>query len=167
MNDQLSAGAPRHDGPDEVRIVRANTFAHEIVVDDTHIDRFGHANNVVILRWIQDVAEAHSAAVGFSLSDYERVGAGFVVRRHELDYLRPALLGERLTVRTWVPEAKRVSCRRGTEIAAADGQLIARAMTTWAFAELATLRPARIPDDIRFAFGFGMSGEGMSTAPAA
>lgn len=146
--------------------VRANSFTHEIVVEEAHIDRFGHANNVAVVGWIQDVAEAHSAAVGFSVAEYERMGAGFIVRRHEVDYLRPSLLGERLSIRTWVPEAKRISCSRGTEITSAkDGLVVARALTTWVFAELANTRVARIPDEIRLAFGFGANGHGMSTLP--
>ncbi|MCW5831391.1 MAG: acyl-CoA thioesterase [Labilithrix sp.] len=132
-----------------------NLFAHEIVVEDAHIDRFGHANNVVILQWIQDVAEAHSASVGFPLAAYERLGAAFVVRRHEIDYLRPSVRGERLLVRTWVDAARSASCSRGTEITSVnEGQAVAKAMTTWVFAELATLRLAPIPDDVRVAFGF-------------
>lgn len=135
--------------------VNANAFVHEIVVSEADIDRFGHANNVVILGWIQDVAEAHSAAVGFPVSAYERMGGGFVVRRHEIDYLRPVMLGERILMRTWVPDTKRISCTRGTEIASVEhGQLMARAMTTWVFADLSSLRPLRIPDEVRIAFGF-------------
>lgn len=130
-------------------------FVHEIIVDDRHIDRFGHANNVAILQWIQDVAEAHSGAVGFPISAYERLGAAFVVRRHEIDYLRPSVRGERLSVRTWIDSARGVSCSRGSEITSVDdGKVVVRAMTTWVFAEIATLRIVRIPDDVRVAFGF-------------
>lgn len=145
-----------------------NSFTHEIVVEAVHIDRFGHANNVVVLQWIQDVAEAHSSAVGFSVDAYERIGAGFFVRRHELEYLRPSLQGERLSIRTWVPEAKRISCTRRTEITSLEhGQVVARASTTWVFADLATSRPLRITDDIRIAFGFEPSGPNMKTTPEA
>ena len=122
---------------------------------DAHIDRFGHANNVVVLQWVQDIAVAHSTAVGFPLEAYELMGAGFVVRRHQLDYLRPSLRGERLSIRTWVPSAKSVSCERGTEITSMkDGQIVAQAMTTWVFADVGTLRLQRIPDAVRIAFGF-------------
>ncbi|MBX3227155.1 MAG: acyl-CoA thioesterase [Labilithrix sp.] len=142
-----------------------NTFSHELVVDDGHIDQFGHANNVVILGWIQDVAEAHSASVGFPLAAYERLGAAFVVRRHEIDYLRPSVRGDRLWVRTWVSTARSASCSRGTEITSAeDGRVMVTAMTTWVFAELATLRLARIPDDVRLAFGFDARRRGDATA---
>lgn len=140
-------------------------FSHEIVVQDAHIDRLGHANNVAILQWIQDVAEAHSTSVGFPLAAYERLGAAFVVRRHEIDYLRASVRGERLSVRTWIEAAKGASCSRGTEIVSvANGEVMAKAMTTWVFAELATLRLARIPDDVRVAFGFLARRQGKSRA---
>lgn len=142
MNDRLPAEARR-------------AFAHELVVDDSHIDRLGHANNVAILGWIQDVAEAHSTAVGLPLTAYEERGAAFVVRRHEIDYLRPSLRGDRLLVRTWVSTARSASCSRTTEISSTgDGRLLVKGMTTWVFAELATLRLVCIPDDVRIAFGF-------------
>lgn len=151
-----------------VPVASPNAFTHEIRVEDIHIDRFGHANNVVVLQWIQDVAEAHSSAVGFSVATYERIGAGFIVRRHELEYLRPSLRGERLSIRTWVPEAKRISCTRRTEITSLEhDQLVARASTTWVFADLATARPLRITDEIRAAFGFEPSGPNMKTTPEA
>jgi acyl-CoA thioester hydrolase len=140
-------------------------FAHELVVADAHIDRFGHANNVAVLQWIQDVAEAHSDAVGFPLAAYERLGSAFVVRRHEIDYHRPSVHGDRLIVRTWVSNARSASCSRGTEITSAeDGRVIVTAMTTWVFAELASLRLVRIPDDIRLAFGFDARRGGSSRA---
>lgn len=143
-------------------------FAHDLVVADSDIDRFGHANNVAILQWIQDVAEAHSHSVGFPVAEYQRLGAAFVVRRHEIDYLRASVLGERLSVRTWVSEAKSASCSRGTEITSADhGRVIVSAMTTWVFAELATLRLVRIPDDVRVAFGFDARRPTTSAAPNA
>jgi acyl-CoA thioester hydrolase len=140
-------------------------FAHELVVEEAHIDRFGHANNVAILQWIQDVAEAHSASVGFPVTAYERLGSAFVVRRHEIDYLRPSVHGDRLLVRTWVSTARSASCSRGTEITSVeDGRVIVTATTTWVFAELATLRLIRIPDDVRIAFGFDARRHGSSTA---
>ena len=135
--------------------VAPNTFSHDLVVSDADIDRLGHANNVAILKWIQDVAEAHSASVGFPMEAYERMGAAFVVRRHEVDYLRPAMHGERVRLRTWVDAAKGVSCTRSTEITSVEGgHVVAKALTTWVFAELATLRIVRIPDEVRVAFGF-------------
>jgi acyl-CoA thioester hydrolase len=125
-------------------------------VGDADIDALGHVSNIAYVRWIQDVAIAHSSAVGLDLAAYAELGAVFVVRRHEVDYLRPVLRGERLEVRTWIDRAFAAKCHRATEIArlGADGEpvIVARAMTTWGFVELASGRPTRIPGHVRVAF---------------
>ena len=131
-------------------------FTLAIEVGDDAIDMLDHVSNIAYLRWIQDAALAPSAAVGLGLDAYGQLGAVFVVRRHEIDYLRPALRGETLEVRTWIDSAFAAKCKRATEIvrvaAAAEPIVVARAMTTWGFVEFATGRPVRIPDSVRAAF---------------
>ena len=97
---------------------------------------------------------AHSTSVGLDWSAYQALGGCFVVRRHEVDYLRAVVQGDRLTARTWVTEVKAVSCLRHTEIRLeAEGTPVARAVTTWVFVNLATGRPTRVPLPVMAAFG--------------
>ncbi len=78
---------------------------------------------------------------------------GWVARRHEIVYLRPALPGDRLIVETQVAEMKKVtSTRRYRIVRVSDGELLARAETDWAFINYATGRPVRIPAEIVRAF---------------
>lgn len=122
-----------------------------VAADD--IDALGHASNVAFVRWIQDVAIAHSSAVGLGLDAYQRLGAIFVVVRHEIDYLRPALRGDALEARTWISNVMAAKCHRSTELVRkSDGKLLARGLTTWGFIELATGRPKRIAEEVRAAF---------------
>ena len=123
------------------------------VVPEDDIDMLGHASNIAYVRWVQDVALAHSAAVGLGMDGYAKLGAVFVIRRHEIDYLRPVLRGETLELRTWIDSAAAAKCHRATEIARGD-TIVARAMTTWGFIELATGRPTRIPDEVRTKFSW-------------
>ncbi len=133
------------------------TFRVDRVVDGADIDALGHASNIAFVRWIQDVALAHSASVGLDLGAYQRIGGVFVVVRHEIDYLRPALRGEAFEARTWISSVMAAKCLRGTELARReDGQLLARGLTTWGFVDLATGRPKRIPDEVRVAFDGAM-----------
>ena len=128
-------------------------FSLNITVGPDDIDELQHVSNLVYLRWIQDVAIAHSEAVGLPFSTYYAGGAVFVVRRHIIDYLRPALRGDTLTVRTWISSASAATCERETEIKHADGQVIAHGVTTWSYVDVKTGRPKRIGDDIRARFG--------------
>ena len=151
-------------------------FMLAIEVGDDDIDMLGHASNIAYLRWVQDVAVAHSATVGLDMEGYSQLGAVFVVRRHEIDYLRPVVRGETLELRTWIDSASAAKCQRATEIVrvgvGADGTspaspergrnqevIVARAMTTWGYVELATGRPTRIPDSVRVAFSQPTMGE--------
>jgi acyl-CoA thioester hydrolase len=127
-------------------------------VTEGDIDELGHASNIAYVRWIQEVAIAHSSAVGLGFESYRELGAVFVVRRHEVDYLRPVVRGDRLEVRTWIDSAFAAKCKRATEIVkvSEDGSVlgtVARAITTWGYIEIATGRPTRIPNSIRLAFG--------------
>src|SRR5580704_15555434 len=129
-------------------------FEHAIEVGEGDIDMLGHASNIAFLRWIQESAILHSTAMGLDVEAYRRMGSFFVVRRHEVDYLRPALRGESLLMRTWIDTAAAAKFERVTEFVRPDGVSVAKARTTWGFVEATSGRPTRIPDEIRIAFGF-------------
>jgi acyl-CoA thioester hydrolase len=122
-------------------------------VADTDIDSLGHASNIAYVRWIQDAAVGHSEAVGLDLAAYQRLGAVFVVVRHEIDYLRPALRGDGIEARTWISTVMAAKCLRSTELArVSDGVVLAKSVTHWGFIEVQSGRPRRIPEEVRAAF---------------
>jgi signal transduction histidine kinase len=56
------------------------TFELVMDVREDDIDELGHVSNIVYLRWIQDVALAHSTAVGLDVEAYRAMGGVFFVR---------------------------------------------------------------------------------------
>jgi acyl-CoA thioester hydrolase len=130
-------------------------FRHRVTVGEADLDELGHANNIGYLRWLQDAAVAHSAAVGLTFQRYVELGGVFVVRRHEIDYLRSALRGDELEVRTHVATVMAAKSERKYDIVRLqDEVVIARALTMWGFVDTTSGRPMRIPDEIYVAFGF-------------
>jgi acyl-CoA thioester hydrolase len=130
-----------------------DVFELSLTVAEDHIDALGHVGNLVYLQWAVDAAVAHSAAQGWDEAAYLKLGAGFVVRSHEIEYLRPARRGDEVVVRTWVATFRPASSlRRYKIVRRADGILLAQAATNWAFVKLATLAPTRIPPEVREAF---------------
>lgn len=114
------------------------------------IDGNGHVNNVVYLRWVQDAATAHWNA---RTSDAEKAAVAWVVVRHEIDYLRAALPGDRIEALTWVGPASRHTYERNTELRrASDGELLARARTLWCPLSPGTGRPFRLEGSLRSRF---------------
>ena len=112
---------------------------------------WGHVGNLVYLDWLLAAAHAHSASVGLTWERYRELGGAFVVRRHEIDYLGSALLGDQLVVRTWIAETARATSIRNYEVLR-DTRCLIRATTTWAFIDLTTGRPCRIFEPVLVAF---------------
>lgn len=121
-----------------------------IAVESADIDQLGHVNNVVYLRWVQDVAVAHWTARA-SREIQEQVW--WVVARHEIDYRQPAQLGDTIHARTWVGAMTRSTSERFTELRrAADGVLLAQARTVWCAIDPQTRRPMRVNYALRAMF---------------
>lgn len=135
-------------------------FVLRVTVDAADIDAQSHASNVAVVDWMNRAAIAHSAALGFDAAAYRRLGAMFVVRRHEIDYLRPARAGDELLCGTWLSLMDKATAERRHEVVrAADGVLIARGLNIWAFVDAATGRPRRIHDEVLRAFHVGKAAE--------
>ena len=135
----------------------SHRFSIPITASSTDIDELGHVSNLVYLRWVLEVAMAHSRSVGWDHAQYKAFGAVFVVRRHEIDYVAQVREGEHLVAETWVDDWRPASCTRRTELRRGD-QVVARAATTWAFISLTNGRPQRITDELRGIFTDGNPG---------
>ena len=135
---------------EEFRMGRPRVFEHAFTVAPKDIDRLGHVNNVVYLRYAQDAAVAHWNSV---VSEEDREGLVWVVRRHEVDYLKPALVNDSLVARTWVGVASGATMERFIEIRRErDGEVLASVRSVWVALDAKTLRPRRVTEDLRSLF---------------
>ena len=128
-------------------------YRREVVAQPADIDELAHVSNLVYLRWVLEVAQAHSEAVGLDMAAYRDLGSVFVVRRHEIEYLRSAVARDRVILETWVESWRGASSVRRTRIVRAEDEVeLARAATLWAFVALDSGRPERIPAAVRERF---------------
>jgi len=126
-------------------------FSHVVMPEE--IDGLGHVGNVHYVRWLQEAAIAHSAAQGWPTQRYHDLQAGWVVRSHQIEYLQPAFQGERIVIRTWVANLKKIRSLRRYQIARpSDGTILAVAATDWVFISYDKRIPKRVPDEVRDAF---------------
>ena len=125
-------------------------YHHHHRVLESEIDELHHANNAAYVNWMQAAAIAHSSAQGWPSQRYWDASYAWVARSHKIDYLQPAHQDDALIVRTWVADMQRVSSLRRYEIVREeDDALIARAETRWAFINLQTRKPIRIPAEVQ------------------
>ena len=113
---------------------------HPIKVVAEDIDALNHVNNIVYLRYVQEAAGGHwYKAIAPELASQ----IVWVVRRHEIDYLKPAFLGEDLLVKTWVDNFTGVTSDRHCEILRGE-EVLARSRTLWVSLDAQTFRPKRL-----------------------
>ncbi len=116
-------------------------FVLPLTIAPEDIDENGHVNNVVYVRWLQDVGTAHWN----SLFDAEtRAGWSWVATRHEVDYRRQLKLGDEVRAVTWVGDPEGARFARFVRIEGPTG-LAAQGKTDWALVNAQTMRPSRIP----------------------
>lgn len=136
----------------------ADAYRLEIEVLPEHIDQLDHVNNVVYLNWVQDAAIRH----WLQLAPESMQRAMFwVVRRHELEYLRPLVLGDTAIVSTWIGAEVAGLFERHTHVARQqDGVSVLEAVTRWCPMEMASGRRMReVPDDVRALFSTVSAGQ--------
>lgn len=122
-------------------------FPHLVSSDE--IDGQGHVNNVSYVRWMQDAAVAHSREQGWNSTRYGEIGCSWVARRHTIEYLQPAFSGEKVVVVTWVADMKKItSLRKYRIVRPQDSAVLAVAETNWAFVNVKTGMPKRIPPEV-------------------
>ena len=116
------------------------------------VDTLGHVNNAVYLHYLEQAATEHAEALGFDRARLTALGGLFVVRRHEIDYLGAALMGDELHIVTWPDLIKGPRAVRRYEIRhAVSGKLLVRASTVWAWIDQSG-RPRPVPRAIIDAF---------------
>ncbi|MGE5656059.1 MAG: acyl-CoA thioesterase [Actinomycetota bacterium] len=123
-----------------------NKFTAQLRVRHYEMDALGHVNNAVYQHYLEQAAIEHLEHLGFTLDRYREMGGLFVMRRIEIDYLRPAAAGDRLEVTTWLQEMRGPRAIRHYEIRkSGKDELLVTAKALWVWVDVTTMRPKAIP----------------------
>jgi len=138
---------PNLDAPD-------HAFWCRIEVGEDGVSRgVPHVNNAEYVRFIDRVAELATDAAGFTRARMLADDRMWFVARHEIDYRGECFAGDELVAATWLRDWTRTTVVRETRIARpSDDRLVCVASTRWAFVDLVSRRPTRIPPAMRNAF---------------
>ena len=119
------------------------------------IDGLEHTNNAVYVKWCEQVAWAHSVALGLDLERYRALDRAMAITRSEYDYLQASREGDEIVIGTWIVGwDRRLTMRRQFQaIRAGDGVTLLRGAMRFACIEISTGRPRRLPPE--FIAGYG------------
>lgn len=114
------------------------------------VDAYGELSTAGTIRFLQQTASDASAAIGFPLDWYDRMGTVWLIRRTTFARLAPALYDDVLSARTWVTDMRRVRSERAYELTRQrDGALLARASTDWVYVDIVRGLPTRVPRELQ------------------
>jgi acyl-CoA thioester hydrolase len=76
-------------------------------------------------------------------------GFAIFIRQHQIQYLQPAILGDKLTISTWASNVRRSTATRHYLIQRkSDGQKLAVVHSKSVWVDLETGQPIRIPKNL-------------------
>ena len=122
---------------------------HDFPVRTYDIDFAGVLNNIVYVRWLEDLRDMYAAQM-LPLSEAYKRGIVPSLTHTEVDYLAPVRYPDTLDGRMGLLEHGRARFVLWAEFRSqASGIITARARQTGVFVYLTTLRPAPLPTEYR------------------
>jgi YbgC/YbaW family acyl-CoA thioester hydrolase len=116
----------------------------EVMFFDT--DCGGVVHNLAYLRMIETCRTRLAATMGMDLKDMAETRIFPVLTRTEVNYQRPAKLGDWLVVRGWLEELGKARFWCGFEmIRETDGQILVTARQALALVQMPEGKPLRLP----------------------
>jgi len=128
------------------------TVPLEVYYFDT--DAGGVVHNIAYLRMVEIARSQLAASLGWTLEEMNRTGLVAVVARTEIDYLKPARLGDKLLVTAEPIRLEKIRSFMRFEIASADKPdiIFVRCVQTMVPVQLPGGRPQRVPQAWRDAY---------------
>jgi thioesterase-3 len=127
----------------------------DIKIRGYHLDLYGHVNNARYLEFLEE-GRWSFAEENLDMREWKRLGLAFSVVNININYRRPAFMGEIIEIRTWISRIGNASATirqeivlKGTETTIADADV------TFVMVDGKTNKPVPMTEDILSAFESG------------
>ncbi|SHI93397.1 acyl-CoA thioesterase [Pseudozobellia thermophila] len=125
-------------------------YQKTLVVEKDDLDELDHVNNVRYVQWIQDISKEHWLKV---CPEEIRNTSIWVVMTHHITYKFAAKLGDVINIETYISKSKGARSERIVEMHdARTGQLLLHSKTEWCLLNSKSLKPVRIPEEVKKMF---------------
>lgn len=107
-------------------------------------DSYGHVNNANYLNYLEFARYEYLKDVGFDYVKAVDEGYGVYIARIEINYKKPAITDDALTIKTW-PLKKGAASGTMAQVISRGDDILIEAKVTWAFVNAKTGMPVKIP----------------------
>ena len=108
----------------------------------------GLITNRAILRMLENAGGYQSDKVGYGLLDIEKNGVSWILLDWKVKVLKRPIYGEKLLVKTWGRNAKRVTTGRDYEIYNENNELCVIGTSKWALIDIKSKKIAKLTPEI-------------------
>lgn len=122
-------------------------------VSYSEVDNEQNLNYYALVNYMQDCGCFHSDDIGYGLEYLAPRKLGWFVTNYEIHIIRMPRYSEKIKISTYPYNFKGMLGSRVYTIESETGELLMYADSLWVLMDLDKLRPARLPDEIREAYG--------------
>ncbi len=143
----------RNQGSQNTIAMVSSTLVSELRVRSCDVDSFGHVNNAVYLQYCEGARNDYMLQRGLTFADFKQWNIGPVLYSARLDFKSPAHTDDELIIEGVLSFTGRTRFRIDHNLVLkGDRKLICHAELEFAFVDLTTGRPCRVPEPFIKAF---------------
>jgi medium-chain acyl-[acyl-carrier-protein] hydrolase len=105
-------------------------------------------SNKGFLALLQDIAEMHSASIGFGVTDIDKTNYSWALLNWKVKIITRPKYGETITIKTWSRYSTKLFSYRDFEILNKDGEVIAIATSKWVLIDVAIGKIAKLEPEL-------------------
>jgi acyl-CoA thioester hydrolase len=109
-------------------------------------DSYGHVNNANYLNYLEFARYEYLKDIGFDYVKAVDAGYGVYIARIEIDYKKPAVTDDVLTIKT-LPIKKGAVSGTMSQVISRGEDILIEAKVTWAFVNAKTGAPVKVPPE--------------------
>ncbi|MFA7187918.1 MAG: acyl-ACP thioesterase domain-containing protein [Alphaproteobacteria bacterium] len=123
-----------------------NKYTENKIVKTYQCDKHGFIRPVILMNYLQDVADTHAEILGAGRVFCIEKGTAWVVTHYLVDIVELPRESDELVITTWPAAHGPLKAVRDFEVHGLDGRLMVRATSQWILINTAVRRPIRLND---------------------
>lgn len=123
-----------------------NKYTENKIVKTFQCDKHGFIRPVILMNYLQDVADTHAEVLGAGREFCIEKGIAWVVTHYLVDIVQLPRESDSLVITTWPAVHGPLKAVRDFEIHNPNGDLMIRATSQWILIDMAGRRPLRLND---------------------
>lgn len=123
-------------------------FTNKFQITLSMLTNSNYVSNKGLLTLLQDIAEMHSAQVGYGITDIEKTNYSWALLNWKVKIISRPKYGDTITINTWSRYSTKLYSYRDFEILNSKGEIIAIASSKWILIDVLKSRVAKIEEQL-------------------